>query len=151
MTLIVRGRLDDLRGRRTVFSAGLIVFLAASLMVLQTLSIIAAALPAEKRGAARGAWSAVYGLAMALGPILSGTIVDAASWRWLFRATIPAPRLPRPAVEGGPRVAWPGRQRVRLPARRHPGLEGAPAAPRRCAAARCWTPQFGTRILRRPK
>jgi EmrB/QacA subfamily drug resistance transporter len=113
MTLVVLGRLGDQRGRRRIFITGLFIFLAASIacaaapgpdwligfrvveglgaamMVPQTLSIISAFFPPEKRGAALGAWSAMYGLAMAIGPILSGTIVDAASWRWVFLINIP--------------------------------------------------------------
>ncbi|MEI6726942.1 MAG: DHA2 family efflux MFS transporter permease subunit [Actinomycetes bacterium] len=113
MTLVVMGRIGDQHGRRKLFAVGLVVFmtgslacalapgiawligfrfvqgLGAAMMVPQTLSIISATYPPEKRAGALGAWSAMYGLSAAAGPILSGVIVDAVSWRWIFVVNLP--------------------------------------------------------------
>ena len=40
--------------------------------------------PVEKRGSAMGMLGLVIAMAPALGPVISGVIVDFASWRWLF-------------------------------------------------------------------
>lgn len=45
--------------------------------------------PAEKRGSVMGVLFLIFTFAPAIGPTLSGIIVDAMDWRWLFYTTIP--------------------------------------------------------------
>jgi EmrB/QacA subfamily drug resistance transporter len=54
-----------------------------------TLTIISAAVPKEKRMLALGVWGSVAGLAVALGPVLGGAIVEGISWHWIFWANVP--------------------------------------------------------------
>ncbi|GAB2461270.1 efflux MFS transporter permease [Jatrophihabitans fulvus] len=103
----------DRLGRRQVFVAGLALFTVASagaalapnieLLVaaraLQgvggaavlplSLTLLTAAVPAERRGAALGIWGASSGLAVALGPLLGGAITQGGSWQWIFWLNVP--------------------------------------------------------------
>ena len=54
-----------------------------------TLTILSAAVPAEKRGVALGAWGGIGGLAVALGPLVGGAVVDGISWQWIFWINVP--------------------------------------------------------------
>ncbi|MDQ1616881.1 MAG: hypothetical protein QOJ60_2820 [Actinomycetota bacterium] len=111
--LITAGRLGDLRGQRTLFVAGIVVFTAASLacglapnpalliafravqglgaalLMPQTMAIIIGTFPADRRGTALGIWGAVAGLATVAGPTLGGVLVTYASWRWIFIVNVP--------------------------------------------------------------
>lgn len=49
--------------------------------------------PPEKRGAAMGINGLVIGLAPAIGPTLSGWVIDNFSWRWLFGMIVPIAAL----------------------------------------------------------
>ncbi len=49
--------------------------------------------PPEKRGAAMGLNGLVIGLAPAIGPTLSGWVIDNYSWRWLFGMIVPITAL----------------------------------------------------------
>jgi EmrB/QacA subfamily drug resistance transporter len=112
--LMFSGALADRIGRRTIFQVGLSLFtlgswlcsLAPSLgaligfRVLQgvggsmlnpaALGIITNTFtgPAE-RARAIGVWDGVFGLSMALGPVLGGVLVGAVGWRGIFWANIP--------------------------------------------------------------
>ena len=107
------GRLGDLAGRRLVFGAGLIAFSLGSIacamadsiallvagraiqgagaaaMLALSLAIATLAFPAEQRGRAIGIWAAVSSIALAIGPLVGGVVVEIASWRWLFLLNIP--------------------------------------------------------------
>src|SRR3954453_6414337 len=111
--LITAGRLGDLRGQRNLFALGVAVFtvailacglapnptfliafraaqgLGAALLMPQTMAIIIATFPAERRGTALGIWGAVAGLATVAGPTLGGLLVTVAEWRWIFFVNIP--------------------------------------------------------------
>ncbi len=111
--LITAGRLGDLRGQRNLFAIGVAVFtvaslacglapnptllimfravqgLGAALLMPQTMAIIIATFPAERRGTALGIWGAVAGLATVAGPTLGGFLVTFASWRWIFFVNVP--------------------------------------------------------------
>jgi EmrB/QacA subfamily drug resistance transporter len=112
--LMFSGAAADRLGRRTIFQVGLSLFtlgswlcsLAPSLpwliafRVLQgvggsmlnpaALGIITNTFtkPAE-RARAIGVWDGVFGLSMALGPVLGGVLVGAVGWRGIFWANIP--------------------------------------------------------------
>jgi EmrB/QacA subfamily drug resistance transporter len=111
--LITAGRLGDLFGPRQLFALGLVVFTAASalcglshdgsqliaariiqgvgggLMAPQTLAILMAIFPPERRGAAFGITGAVIGVSTVAGPTLGGWIVTNWDWRWIFFLNIP--------------------------------------------------------------
>jgi EmrB/QacA subfamily drug resistance transporter len=111
--LITAGRLGDLFGPRQLFAAGLIVFTAASalcglsqdatqliaarviqgvggaLIAPQTITILMAIFPPERRGAAFGMTGAVIGISTVAGPTLGGLIVTNWDWRWIFFMNVP--------------------------------------------------------------
>jgi EmrB/QacA subfamily drug resistance transporter len=111
--LLTGGSLGDLYGRRRIFSAGVIVFAAASLwcgvspnieqlvaaralqgvggalLVPGSLALISASFSSDDRGRAIGTWSAVTSITTALGPVLGGWLVQHLSWRWAFFINIP--------------------------------------------------------------
>jgi EmrB/QacA subfamily drug resistance transporter len=62
---------------------------AAAVLVPGSLAILEASFRREDRGRAIGAWSALGGIAAAVGPVLGGWLIDVASWRWIFYAAIP--------------------------------------------------------------
>jgi EmrB/QacA subfamily drug resistance transporter len=111
--LLTGAALGDRFGRRRLFSIGLVIFTVASaaaamstdmetliiaravqgaggaIVVPLTLTLLSAAVPAERRGVALGAWGAVSGLAVALGPLVGGAIVEGISWHWIFWLNVP--------------------------------------------------------------
>src|SRR5439155_19557316 len=54
-----------------------------------TLTILSAAVPAERRGLALGAWGGISGLAVAFGPLVGGAIVQGIAWQWIFWLNVP--------------------------------------------------------------
>jgi EmrB/QacA subfamily drug resistance transporter len=111
--LLTGAALGDRFGRRRMFAIGLSVFTVASaaaalapsmgvlvaaravqgaggaIVMPLTLTILSAAVPAEKRGLARGAWGGIGGLAVALGPLVGGAVVSGLSWQWIFWINVP--------------------------------------------------------------
>ncbi|MEP6768771.1 MAG: MFS transporter [Acidobacteriota bacterium] len=111
--LLTGGSLGDRLGRRRVFSAGVVVFAAASvgcglaasvrqlvaarafqgvggaLLVPGSLAILSASFPASERGRAIGTWSGFTAITAAIGPVLGGWLIDHLSWRWAFFVNIP--------------------------------------------------------------
>lgn len=111
--ILLGGTLGDRYGRRRIFTLGVWVFTAASLLcaiaptvqtligarVLQgvggalltpgSLAMIEASLRPEDRARAIGAWSGLTGVASALGPLLGGYLVAAISWRAVFLINLP--------------------------------------------------------------
>jgi EmrB/QacA subfamily drug resistance transporter len=111
--LLTGAALGDRLGRRRVFAAGLAVFtlgsvaaalaptvdalnvaravqgLGGALVMPLTLTLLSAAVPAEKRGLALGAWGGIGGLAIALGPLVGGAVVEGVSWQWIFWLNVP--------------------------------------------------------------
>jgi EmrB/QacA subfamily drug resistance transporter len=111
--LLTGAALGDRFGRRRVFVSGLLLFTGASALAalstsatmldvsraLQgiggaivmplTLTILSAAVPAERRGMALGIWGGIGGLAVALGPLVGGAVVSGISWNWIFWLNVP--------------------------------------------------------------
>lgn len=50
---------------------------------------LTAAVPAARRGAALGIFSAVTGLAVASGPLIGGSLTEYLSWQWIFWLNVP--------------------------------------------------------------
>ncbi len=71
-----------------------------AIVVPLTLTLLSAAVPAERRGVALGAWGAVGGLAVALGPLVGGAIVEGINWHWIFWLNVPIGLVLLPARAG---------------------------------------------------
>jgi EmrB/QacA subfamily drug resistance transporter len=54
-----------------------------------TLTLLADAFPPQRRGVAIGIWSAISGVAVALGPLVGGAVVQLASWHYIFWINVP--------------------------------------------------------------
>ncbi|MET9481862.1 MFS transporter [Streptomyces sp. NPDC006638] len=111
--LMFGAALGDRFGRRKLFLIGLTVFTGASaaaalapgidalvaaravqgvgaaIMMPLTLTLLTAAVPAERRGAALGIFGALTGLAVASGPLIGGTLTEHLSWQWIFWLNVP--------------------------------------------------------------
>ncbi|MEU3917399.1 MFS transporter [Streptomyces sp. NPDC029004] len=111
--LMFGAALGDRFGRRRLFIAGLAVFTGASaaaalapgidaliaaravqgvgaaIMMPLTLTLLTAAVPVARRGAALGIFSAVTGLAVASGPLIGGSLTEHISWQWIFWLNVP--------------------------------------------------------------
>ncbi len=57
--------------------------------MLLSLTLLTAAVPAERRGMAYGIWGAVNGLAVASGSLIGGAVVEHISWQWIFWLNVP--------------------------------------------------------------
>ncbi|MFN2627733.1 MAG: DHA2 family efflux MFS transporter permease subunit [Gaiellaceae bacterium] len=111
--LLTGAALGDRFGRRRLFVIGLLIFTGGSIAAALastanaldiaravqgiggaivtplTLTILSAAVPKEKRGLALGAWGGIGGLAVALGPLVGGAVVQGISWHWIFWLNVP--------------------------------------------------------------
>ncbi|MFC1409180.1 DHA2 family efflux MFS transporter permease subunit [Streptacidiphilus sp. N1-12] len=111
--LMLGAALGDRFGRRRLFIIGLSLFtlsslgaalapgigaliaaraaqgVGAALLTPVSLTLLTSAVPPAKRGLAFGAWGAVNGMAIAMGPLIGGTIVEHLSWQWIFALNVP--------------------------------------------------------------
>jgi EmrB/QacA subfamily drug resistance transporter len=61
----------------------------AAVVTPLTLTLLADAFPPERRGVALGVWSGISGIAVALGPLVGGAVIQAGSWHWIFWINVP--------------------------------------------------------------
>jgi EmrB/QacA subfamily drug resistance transporter len=111
--IITAAALGDRFGRRRMYVAGLLLFTAASaacalapsaglligaravqglgaaLITPLSLTILASAFPAERRGTVVGIQGAIGGLAIAGGPLAGGAVVQGLDWHWIFWLNVP--------------------------------------------------------------
>jgi EmrB/QacA subfamily drug resistance transporter len=111
--LLTGAALGDRFGRKRMFLVGLLLFTAASaaaalapntdllvgsralqgvgaaIVTPLTLTLLAEAFPQDKRGLALGVWSGISGIAVALGPLVGGAVIEAISWHWIFWINVP--------------------------------------------------------------
>jgi EmrB/QacA subfamily drug resistance transporter len=139
--VVTAGRLGDMFGRKRVFLAGMAVFAAGSVAsgaagdqvgliagrVLQgagaapmlplSLALVCNAFPAGKQARALGIWAAVSAVALAIGPLAGGVLIEF-DWRVIFWMNLPVAALgiavtslaaPESTDPGaGTRIDWPG-------------------------------------------
>jgi EmrB/QacA subfamily drug resistance transporter len=111
--LLTGAALGDRFGRRRMFAFGISLFtlssagaalagsadlliaaralqgVGAAIATPLTLTLLAEAFPQERRGVAIGIWSGISGIAVALGPLVGGAVVQAATWHWIFWINVP--------------------------------------------------------------
>ncbi len=111
--LLTGAALGDRFGRKRMFIAGIALFTASSaaaavaptidlliaarvaqgigaaIVTPLTLTLLAEAFPPDRRGVALGIWSGISGIAVALGPLVGGAVVQLSSWHWIFWINVP--------------------------------------------------------------
>jgi EmrB/QacA subfamily drug resistance transporter len=107
------GKLSDLYGRRRLFQAAIVVFLAGSLLagvsqsmgqliafraiqgvgggglLVLTFAIVGDIVAPRERGRYQGYVASVFAVASVAGPLIGGFLVDSLSWRWVFYVNVP--------------------------------------------------------------
>jgi EmrB/QacA subfamily drug resistance transporter len=112
--LMLSGSVGDRVGRRRVFQIGLAVFTLGSLacslapslgwlIAFRALQAIGGSMlnpvamsiitnvftDPKERAQAIGVWGSVFGMSMALGPVIGGALIDSVGWRGVFWVNIP--------------------------------------------------------------
>ena len=111
--LLTGAALGDRFGRKRMFMAGITLFtlssaaaalaptigtliaaravqgVGAAIATPLTLTLLADAFPPSQRGMAIGIWSGVSGVAVALGPLVGGAVIQISSWHWIFWINVP--------------------------------------------------------------
>jgi EmrB/QacA subfamily drug resistance transporter len=107
------GKISDLYGRRPLFIAAIVTFLAGSVLAALSQNIemligfraiqglgagglmslafatIGDVIPPRERGKYMGYFGAVFGLSSVAGPLLGGVLTDGPGWRWIFWINVP--------------------------------------------------------------
>jgi len=113
ITTAIVGKLGDLFGRKVVFQASILFFLAGSVLcgmsstmtmlvasralqgigggavMVTAMAVIAEVIPLRERGRYQGALGAVFGVTTVIGPLLGGFFTDHLTWRWAFWINVP--------------------------------------------------------------
>lgn len=111
--LPIFGRLCQMYGRKTLYLAGYVVFVAASILCAlapdmgsliaaravqgmggallgaNSIALLVNAIPAERRGPALGIFAAAQAIGMSAGPAVGGIVLGALGWRWIFWLSVP--------------------------------------------------------------
>jgi EmrB/QacA subfamily drug resistance transporter len=111
--LMTGAALGDRFGRRRMFVIGILLFTVASagsalapnmgvliatralqgvggaIVTPLTLTLLASTFEEKKRGLAIGVWSGISGIAVALGPLVGGAVIQLSSWHWIFWINVP--------------------------------------------------------------
>ncbi|MGW2741211.1 MFS transporter [Streptomyces sp. NPDC001450] len=140
--ILTAGVFGDVHGRKKVYQAGLalsglgalVALCAQSVQVVwagqllaglgsaallpTTLALISHAVPdPRERGKFIGLWATALTAALALGPVIAGTVLDHFAWRWIYFLAIPASLLAMAFAAklltdsralGTRRLDWPG-------------------------------------------
>ncbi|MEU1363839.1 MFS transporter [Micromonospora zamorensis] len=140
--ILTAGVFGDVHGRKKVFQAGLLFCaigasvalsaqsiamvwvgqalagVGAAALLPATLALISHAVPdPRKRGRYISLWATSLMLALALGPLLAGAILEHASWRWIYLPAIPLalltaliaiPLVTDSRAPGKRHLDWPG-------------------------------------------
>jgi len=85
---LASARLRAGAGRPVLIGMRVLQGVGGALLTPGSLAISASFVPAD-RGRAIGAWSGLGGVATAVGPLLGGYLISAASWRWIFFVNVP--------------------------------------------------------------
>jgi EmrB/QacA subfamily drug resistance transporter len=109
----VVGKLGDTFGRKIVFQAAILFFLAGSVLcglagsmsmlvgaralqgigggaiTVTAVAVIGEVIPLRERGRYQGALGAVFGVTTVVGPLLGGLFTDHLGWRWAFWINVP--------------------------------------------------------------
>jgi EmrB/QacA subfamily drug resistance transporter len=109
----VVGKLGDLFGRKVVFQASVLFFLAGSVLcglagsmtmlvaaralqgigggaiMVTAMAVIGEVIPLRERGRYQGALGAVFGVTTVIGPLMGGFFTDNLTWRWAFWINVP--------------------------------------------------------------
>ncbi len=112
-TTVVFGKLADLYGRRPVLLAGIVIFLAGSVLcgfawsmpsliafrlvqgvgagAIQpvSLTVVGDLYSVHERGRIQGWLASVWGISSVLGPLAGGLIIRHLSWAWIFWINVP--------------------------------------------------------------
>jgi EmrB/QacA subfamily drug resistance transporter len=111
--LVIGGRLGDVYGARRILYASVIVFgltslgaglsdtitplliyrglqgIAAALMFPCAAAVVLNAFPEDQQGRALGILYSIFGIGLAIGPVIGGVIVEFLNWRWIFLVNVP--------------------------------------------------------------
>ncbi|MEU1349120.1 MFS transporter [Streptomyces sp. NPDC005795] len=140
--ILTAGVVGDVHGRKKVFQTGLLFSavgaavalaapsievlwagqalagLGAAALLPTTLALISHAVPDHReRGKFIGLWATSLLMALAVGPLIAGVVLEHAAWRWIYLLVIPvsllamavaARLLPDSSAPHGRRLDWPG-------------------------------------------
>ncbi|MET9384293.1 MFS transporter [Streptomyces sp. NPDC002928] len=140
--ILTAGVFGDVHGRKKVYQAGLalsglgavvalcaqnvqvvwagqaLAGLGSAALLPTTLALISHAVPdPRERGKFIGLWATALTAALALGPVIAGTILDHFAWRWIYLLPVPASLLAMACAAklltdsrapGSRRLDWPG-------------------------------------------
>lgn len=111
--LLSTGRLADMIGKKSIYTAGFVIFtlgsllcgfapnvyllilfrifqaIGATMILALGMAIVTEAFPPNERGMALGITGTMVSIGIILGPTLGGLIIDALSWNWIFFVNLP--------------------------------------------------------------